>query len=71
MKQPAQYFPESFSICNTGITSIFQNLPVSTMLIFRQCYYFNQRINVPNGYEEKSKDEFHHELFAGVIMQDT
>jgi hypothetical protein len=24
-----QYFPESSSICNTGITSIFQNLPVS------------------------------------------
>jgi hypothetical protein len=24
-----------------------------------------------HGYEEKSKDEFHHELFAGVIMQDT
>jgi hypothetical protein len=23
-----QYFPESSSICNTGITSIFQNLPV-------------------------------------------
>ena len=32
-----QYFPESSSICNTGITSIFQNLPVSTILIFRQC----------------------------------
>jgi hypothetical protein len=25
-----QYFPESSSICNTGITSISQNLPVST-----------------------------------------
>ena len=28
-----QYFPESSSICNTGITSIFQNLPVSTILV--------------------------------------
>ena len=31
-----QYFPESSSICNTGITSISQNLPVSTILIFCQ-----------------------------------
>jgi hypothetical protein len=31
-----QYFPESSSICNTGITSISQNLPVSTILIFWQ-----------------------------------
>ena len=31
-----QYFPESSSICNTGITSIFQNLPVSAILIFWQ-----------------------------------
>ena len=28
-----QYFPESASICNTGITSIFQNLPVSAILV--------------------------------------
>jgi hypothetical protein len=28
-----QYFPESSSICNTGITSIFQNLPVSAILV--------------------------------------
>ena len=28
-----QYFLESSSICNTGITSIFQNLPVSAILI--------------------------------------
>jgi hypothetical protein len=27
-----QYFPESSGICNTGITSIFQNLPVSVIL---------------------------------------
>jgi hypothetical protein len=26
-------FPESSSICNTGITSIFQNLPVSAILV--------------------------------------
>jgi hypothetical protein len=26
-----QYFLESSSICNTGITSIFQNLPVSAI----------------------------------------
>jgi hypothetical protein len=32
--------------------------------------FFKQRINVPNGYEEKSKDEFHYELFDGVIMHD-
>jgi hypothetical protein len=31
-----QYFPESSSIYNTGITSISQNLPVSTILIFWQ-----------------------------------
>ena len=31
-----QYFLESSSICNTGITSIFQNLPVSAILIFWQ-----------------------------------
>jgi hypothetical protein len=31
-----QYFPESSSICNTGTTSISQNLPVSTILIFWQ-----------------------------------
>ena len=31
-----QYFPESSSICNTGITSISQNLPVSAILIFWQ-----------------------------------
>jgi hypothetical protein len=29
-------FLESSSICNTGITSIFQNLPVSAILIFWQ-----------------------------------
>jgi hypothetical protein len=29
-----QYFPESFSICNAGITSIFQNLPVSAILVY-------------------------------------
>jgi hypothetical protein len=28
-----QYFPESSNICNTGITSIFQNLPVSAILV--------------------------------------
>ena len=28
-----QYFPVSSSICNTGITSIFQNLPVSVILV--------------------------------------
>ena len=28
-----QYFPEFSSICNTGITSIFQNLPVSAILV--------------------------------------
>jgi hypothetical protein len=28
-----QYFPEYFSICNTGITSTFQNLPVSAILV--------------------------------------
>jgi hypothetical protein len=28
-----QYFPESSSICNTGITSIFQNLPISAILV--------------------------------------
>jgi hypothetical protein len=28
-----QYFPESSSICNTGITSIFQNLQVSAILV--------------------------------------
>jgi hypothetical protein len=28
-----QYFPESSSICNTGITSIFQNIPVSAILV--------------------------------------
>jgi hypothetical protein len=28
-----QYFPESSSICNTGITSIFHNLPVSAILV--------------------------------------
>ena len=28
-----QYFLESSSICNTGITSIFQNLPVSAILV--------------------------------------
>jgi hypothetical protein len=27
------YFLESSSICNTGITSIFQNLPVSAILV--------------------------------------
>jgi hypothetical protein len=31
-----QYFSESSSICNTGITSISQNLPLSTILIFWQ-----------------------------------
>ena len=31
-----QYFLESSSICNTGITSIFQNLSVSAILIFWQ-----------------------------------
>ena len=31
-----QYFPESSSICNTGITSVSQNLPVSAILIFWQ-----------------------------------
>ena len=31
-----QYFLESSSICNTGITSIFQNLPVPAILIFWQ-----------------------------------
>ena len=29
-----QYFLESSSICNTGITSIFQNLPVSALLVY-------------------------------------
>ena len=33
-------------------------------------YCFKQRINVPYGYEEKSIDEFHHALFAGLIMHD-
>jgi hypothetical protein len=28
-----QYFPESSSICNTGITNIFQNVPVSAILV--------------------------------------
>jgi hypothetical protein len=28
-------FPESSSICNTGITSISQNLPVSTILVLQ------------------------------------
>ena len=31
-----QYFPESSSICNIGITSISQNLPVSAILMFWQ-----------------------------------
>ena len=31
-----QYFPESSSICNTGITSISHNLPVFAILIFWQ-----------------------------------
>ena len=31
-----QYFLKSSSICNTGITSIFQNLPVSAIPIFWQ-----------------------------------
>jgi hypothetical protein len=37
-----QYFPESSSICNTGITRIFQNLPVSAILVlpvFPRIYY--------------------------------
>jgi hypothetical protein len=38
-----EYFPESSSICNTGITSIFQNLPVSAILVLpvfsRICQY--------------------------------
>jgi hypothetical protein len=45
-----QYFPESSSFCNTGITSIFQNLPVSAILvlpvfprIFRYLQYSYQK----------------------------
>ena len=55
-----QYFPESSSICNTGITSIFQNLRVSAILVlpvfsrifqylqYWYCLYFPESSSICN-----------------------